>query len=152
MKKLIIAVLCILLLGCAYAEEETAVAEYTAEQIDLDLSVLSGTVVYAQVYNMAMDPESYVGKIVKISGYFDYFRDSETGIVYTACVIPDATACCAQGIEFVWAGEHMFPDDYPEPGVNVTATGLFETYMEGDYMYIHLTDAEVLWETDGPST
>ena len=35
-------------------------------------------------------------------------------VVYHACVIPDATACCAQGIEFTLAGDHRWPDDYPE--------------------------------------
>ena len=74
------------------------------ETIDLDLSQMSGTIAYAQVYQMISDPEAYVGKIIRMTGYFDVFEDQDTGIVYTSCVIPDAAACCAQGLEFEPAG------------------------------------------------
>ena len=54
-------------------------------------------------------------------------------------VIADATACCAQGLEFVWDdGTHAFPDEYPEPGTEVEVTGTFETYDENGVTYCHL--------------
>ncbi len=129
----------------AAAAAETA-AEETAPLVpDLDLSTMSGTFVYAQIYQMTVDPYTYVDKIIRLSGYYDYFEDASTGMVYTACVVPDATACCSQGIEFVWAGEHVYPDEYPERGTDLTVTGRFELYQEGEYMFIHLADAEVEW-------
>ena len=79
-------------------------------------------------------------------GYFDVFEDQDTGIVYTSCIIPDAAACCAQGFEFIWADDHAWPEAYPEPGTYLTVTGRFETYLEDDWMYIHLVDAQVEWE------
>jgi len=120
----------------ASAEEQTA---------DLDLSNASATVIYAQVYNMMVEPEAFLGKIVRLTGYFDYFEDMQRDLVYFSVLIPDATACCAQGIEFVWAGEHDWPDDYPEPGEEITVCGRFDIYQEDGYEYIHLTDAEVTW-------
>ena len=54
---------------------------------------------------------------------------------------PDATACCSQGIEFVLAGEHTFPDDYPNENAIITVTGLFDTYQEGEYRYCTLREA-----------
>ncbi len=114
--------------------------------IDLDMSGMSGTVVYAQIYNLLSDPAPWLGKIIRMAGYYNFYNDQEQGIVYHACIIPDATACCAQGIEFVWAGEHNWPDDYPEEGTDITVTGRLEIYEENGYNYLHLVDAEVLWE------
>ncbi len=114
--------------------------------VDLDMSGMSGTVVYAQIYNLLSDPAPWLGKILRIAGYYSFFDNQEQGVVYHACIIPDATACCAQGIEFVWAGEHNWPDDYPEEGVDITVTGRLEIYEENGYSYLHLVDAEVLWE------
>lgn len=137
---------CILMLHpvCGFARQENA-AEQT---IDLDLSPFSGTMVYAQIYQMAAHPEDYMGKIIRLSGWYDVFTDSETGLTYTVCYIPDATACCVQGIEFIWAGEHSLPEDYPEPGAEIVVTGRFETYFEGDWEYMRLADAQVVWQAE----
>ena len=116
--------------------------------VDLDLSEMSGTIVYAQIYNLMSDPTPWIGKTIRMAGDYSYYNDQDQGIVYHACIIPDATACCAQGIEFVWAGEHNWPDDYPEEGADITATGRLEIYEENGYRYLHLVDAEVLWEAE----
>lgn len=140
---------CLLLAAPAavFAEQESAlIPAYPEQSIDLDLSRFSGVVVYAQIYQMAIHPEDYLGMIVRLSGWYDVIKDSDTGIVYTLCLIPDAAACCTQGVEFVWAGRHSFPDDYPSPGAEITVTGRFETYFEGEWEYMHLTDAIVRWE------
>ena len=117
------------------------------QAVDLDLSVLSSTVVYAQVYNLMYDTESWLGKIIRMAGYYNYYDDTEHGVVYHACIVPDATACCTQGIEFVWAGEHIWPDDYPEIGTDIVVTGRLEIYEEDGRQYLHLVDSEVLWGT-----
>ncbi len=133
----------------ALAEKESMAAPiYDAGSIDLDLSDMSGTVVYAQIYQMAIYPEEYIGKIVRLSGWFDLFTDSSTNIVYTVCYIPDASACCAQGIEFVWMGNHDFAMDYPEAGTEIVVTGRFETYFEDGYEYMRLADAELIWSKE----
>ncbi|MBQ8092963.1 MAG: hypothetical protein IJ242_05235 [Clostridia bacterium] len=115
--------------------------------VDIDLSQMSGTVVYAQVYNILMDPQAYLGKTIRMSGYYDIYEDSVNNAVYFSCIIPDATACCAQGIEFIWAGDHTYPDDYPEPGTDVIVTGRLESYTEGGYDYLHLVDSDVVFLT-----
>ena len=121
-------------------------ASALAEPVDLDLTVLSGTVVYSQVFNMTQDPEAYSDMVVKLKGNLSYYQDPDTGKEYFAAVIADATACCAQGIEFVWAGDHAFPEDYPPLDTEVTVVGTFGTYEEYGYTYLQLTDAEVTWE------
>ena len=112
--------------------------------IDLDLAGMSGTVVYAQVYNLLSDPSPWLGKMIRMAGYYSCYDDQEHGIVYHACVIPDATACCSAGIEFVWEGNHSWPEDYPEIGTDIVVTGRLEVYQEDGYDYLHLLDAELI--------
>lgn len=139
---------CSFLTACSSSAVDTGAAAPTAAPLvaDLDLSTLSGTVVYSQVYNMMYEPEAYIGKVIKMAGYYSAYEDTERGVVYHACVIPDATACCAQGIEFIWGGEHQWPDDYPGEGTDIIVTGRLETYDEDGYLYLHLVDAEVTWD------
>lgn len=141
---LVIAVLCAAWGVCGWAEAPTEEPLI----IDLDLSQMSDTIVYAEVFQMMIDPEAYIGKVIRLSGWFDVFSDVETGMIYTSCNTSDATACCAQGIEFVWAGEHVYPQDYPAPGADLTVTGRFETYLENGYEYVHLVDAQVEWAVE----
>jgi exonuclease VII large subunit len=99
--------------------------------------------VYSEVYNMMYEPDRYLGKRIKMNGQFAVYENPNTGAVYTACIIMDATACCSQGLEFVLAGEHNYPADYPERGTEITVVGTFQTYEENGYMDYHLVDAEM---------
>lgn len=116
-------------------------------QIDLDLTKLSSTMVYAEVYNMTTSPEAYIGKTVKMTGSFTIFQATDDygqvipDSLYFACIIADAAACCAQGIEFVLEGDYAYPDDYPELESSITITGEFQTYEENGRTYVHLVNA-----------
>ena len=147
MKKtfLLLWLLAAALLLCACGKKPAA----APVAIDLDLSQMSGTMVYSQVYNMMADPDPYLGKTVRITGLFDYYKDAATNKLYLACIIPDATACCSQGIEFEWAGEHAYPEDYPEPGTGVTVTGRLDSYVEDEWLFLCLRDTEVIWSPQG---
>ena len=119
----------------------------TASDVDIDLTAMSSTMVYAEVYNMMYSPNDYIGKTVRMRGQFALYQatDAAGNVVpdsrYFACVIADATACCQQGLEFVLAGNYAYPADYPALGTDITVVGPFRTYMEGQYLYCHLTDA-----------
>ena len=88
---------------------------------------------------MMVSPEQYIGKTVKMDGLFAYYHDESTGNYYFACIIQDATACCAQGIEFVLTEDYVYPDDYPEVDEEICVVGVFDTYQEGDYTYCTTT-------------
>lgn len=117
--------------------------EAPSDGIDVDLTVLSSTMVYSEVYNMMSSPENYIGKTVKMQGPFALYHDEVSSNYYFACLIQDATACCAQGIEFILKGEHKYPDDYPEVGTEICVIGMFDTYQEGEYTYCTLRDASL---------
>lgn len=132
-------------------ESITSAAQNTNTEtgIDVDLTTLSSTMVYAELSNMLMAPDDYIGKTVKMRGQFDFYQVVDQNgqpipnQIYFACIIQDATACCAQGLEFVLAGEHSFPDDYPEQGAEITVIGIFDVYEEDGYQYPQLTHAEL---------
>ena len=115
-----------------------------SNNLDVDLTKLSSTMVYSEVYNMMYTPDDYIGKTVKMKGQFAYYEDPETKAQYFACIIADATACCSQGLEFVLSGEHNYPDDYPELGSEITVTGTFELYEENGAQYCRLADARLV--------
>ena len=111
------------------------------KSIDVDLTAMSSTMVYSEVFSMLDTPDDYIGKIVKINGIFAYYYDEASVNYYYACIIRDATACCSQGIEFVLTDEYVYPDDYPEVEEDLTVIGRFDTYTEGDHLYCTLRDA-----------
>ena len=110
----------------------------SAAGADVDLTRLSATMVYAQVFNMIVEPEKFEGKTVKMRGQFMVYPMDKNENVY-AVVISDATACCQQGLEFKWQGEHAYPADYPPEGSEIEVTGTFTTGQTPDgfdYFYI----------------
>lgn len=115
-----------------------------SNNLDVDLTKLSSTMVYSEVYNMMYTPDDYIGKTVKMEGQFAYYEDPETKAQYFACIIADATACCSQGLEFILTGEHTYPNDYPELGSEITVTGTFEVYTENGFQYCRLKDAALV--------
>ena len=140
MKRIIAGALLFLLLlsGCG---GKNAAEFLTEDGVDLDLTKLSGTMVYAEVFNMRYEPENYYGKVVRIEGFFSAYPNPETGEYYFNCIVPDATACCSQGIRFEPSDALVYPDDFPENGVTVTVCG---TYTQDDASYMGcLSDASM---------
>lgn len=111
-------------------------------EVEIDLTQLSSSMIYAQVYDMVYNGDNYLGKKVKVKGPFSYFQETD-GREFFAVLVSDATACCSQGIEFVLDGEHTYPNDYPELGTEITVTGEFDYYTEGYATYCQLLHAEM---------
>lgn len=123
--------------------EEELTSNMDHEGIDVDLTVLSSTLVYAEIYNIMFYPENYIGKTVKMRGQYYSSYYEETGEYYHYVVIEDAIACCQQGVEFIWNGEHIFPDDYPSDGTEVEIIGMFDTYEELGRSYLYIATDEI---------
>ncbi len=119
-------------------------ADSNDQEVDVDLTVMSSTMVFAEVSSMIQEPDPFIGKSIKMAGQFAIYEDVSTGNVYCACIVQDATACCQNGIEFVLEGEPEYPFGYPEIGEEITVTGIFDTYEENGFYYITLRDAHLL--------
>lgn len=122
----------------------------SGEGVDYDLTAMSGDMVYATVYQLMMDPKTYVGKTFRIKGTYYSAYVEETGKRYFYCIVSDATACCAQGLEFVWGdGSHSYPDEYPQEESTIIVEGTFDTYREKEdsiVSYCRLSDAAIVVE------
>ena len=117
-----------------------------SEEDYIDITGMSADMIYAVVYDMMCRPNDYIGKTVKIEGLFSYYCDPATENEYYACIIEDARACCAQGMEFVPQEQYKYPEDYPEMFDAITVTGTFDIYYEGeqqDIAYMTLRDAVI---------
>ena len=128
---------------------ESKPSQPAAGKVDVDLTVLSSTMVYSEVYNMLYnDPAHYLGKTVKARGTFSIYQLVTDGVlqpdpVSYACIISDAAACCAKGMEFVLKDDLAYPDDYPELGAEITVIGEFQSYEENGMTWYHLANARL---------
>ena len=151
-------ILCVLLIALTLVPFAACGGENTAQKpaaegaegtaaVDVDLTVLNGIMVYSEVNSMISFPDNYIGKTVKMQGQFTIYQATdENGAfipdkMFFACMIADATACCAQGLEFALAGKPAYPDEYPELGAEITVVGTFEWYEEDGCRYYRLGNA-----------
>lgn len=124
-------------IGGEYVEEEPLGEADT--NVDVDLTVLTPNMVYAEVSNMMMYPDNYLGKTIKVSGpYFPMYYDV-TDNYYHYVLIEDALACCQNGMEFIWdEGTHTYPDEYPKEDDVIEIVGELKSYKEENYTYYYL--------------
>ncbi|MBQ4377922.1 MAG: hypothetical protein II821_01820 [Treponema sp.] len=115
-----------------------------SEKIDYDLSEMNSDLVYASVFQMMIEPESFTNKVIKMRGNFTVYENSPTmngGRTY-AVIISDALACCKQGIEF----HYDFNGNEPKDGDVVTVTGVYTTgFLPDDvqFNFVQATSVEM---------
>ena len=167
MRKIIVTLSCILLVGCGGVKKadvvsstdinniesntQTTGADIKSEepkadgQVDYDLSSMGPDMVYATIYQMMIDPKSYVGKSFKVTGNYYSSYSKENDQYYHFCMVKDAAACCAQGLELLWADDSMNKhENCPDEEALVTVEGVFETYEEGQNTYGRLKDVRLV--------
>lgn len=113
----------------------------TPDDIDVDLTKMSATMIYSEVSAILYETEKYIGKKIKMHGNATFFYDDILDQYYFACVIQDATLCCAQGLEYVLIDEYSYPYGYPAEGEYIEVVGTLDTYNEGELVYVTLKDA-----------
>lgn len=123
-----------------FSEETSKDTAAETESKIVDLTEMNATMVYSEVFAMMTEPEEYMGKTIKMTGVCNRYTDIKTGADYYACIITDATACCAQGIEF------QLPEgtSYPGMGETITVIGTFGSYTEDENEYYVLLDSKLL--------
>ena len=127
----IMVILCVvvLLAGCGKEEKNNAEREI------IDMTHMSGNVIYGEVFAMMMEPQEYEGKTICIKGLFNMQKDKETGQDYYFVLITDAQACCQQGIELKGKDDAP-PRGLPAIGGEMVVEGKFGKYeMNGREYY-----------------
>ena len=114
-----------------------------AKSVDVDLTQLSSTMVFAEVYQIVNDPEAYRGKTVKMQGTYVTSTLEGTTRKYHAILISDATACCEQGLEFTFPDKNTSGKPLPKEGDVVTVLGSFSSYKEGENNFFYVKGSVV---------
>lgn len=104
--------------GASPAQAEEAAASEGYTQIDYDLSGFNGMMTYSQIYNMAVSPSSYEGKVVRLSGAIS--RRTENGQEVYSVTTYDEEGCCTQKIDL-----GLSEGQNPVAGKQMTVTGVF---------------------------
>lgn len=115
--------------------EATEVPAAESSVAEIDLTNMSATMVYSYVFNMFSAPDAFIGQRFKIQGIYDEWLWEEANQTYHYVIIADATACCAQGLEFILTDESA---TYPQPGDEIEISGVFSTYEEEGNLYIQI--------------
>ena len=163
MKKLLVSlmVLCALA-GCsggASAPSDSSgevtdadVVEVTQEAVDteaeehvdeIDLTMMSPTMLFAEVVNMTRTPKKYDGAMVTLRGGLMILAvDLETGVGSYSCYVEDATKCCQRGIGFT-IDRPLEDTSILVEGSEVTIKGTFEIYEMGGRNFVRIADCEI---------
>lgn len=129
------------------AQPEPSQPQAGAGDVDVDLTTLSSTMVFAEVSSLMYDPIPYLGQRVRMEGIFSvdhaYTMEGEVDLSqnYFYCIIEDALACCAQGLEFSLAGDYAYPEDYPAEGDTIRVVGTVEFFEVNGFRHLRLGDA-----------
>ncbi|MBP5604217.1 MAG: hypothetical protein J6X60_01555 [Ruminiclostridium sp.] len=118
--------------------DTTAAPGPSAGNVDIDLTKMNATMIYSIIYDLMVKPNDYYGKTLMVDGYFDTVVNEQLGVRYFFVVVPDATACCAQGLEFKRPEDRVYPDDYPEPGKGIRVRGVLGSYEENGQPYAYI--------------
>lgn len=109
-------------------------------EVDIDLTGMDGTMIYSTVYDMTTNPDTYLGKTISLKGNFTSSYDEASKTNYFFVVVGDTTACCSQGVEFIWdENKHTYPDDYPPENSEVEISGVFGQYDENGNTYYYIS-------------
>ncbi len=131
--------LMVTLAGCSEDSSADVSTVQQSQTADIDLTTMSSTMVYSQVYDMLINPADYAGKSIKLEGtyYSEYYEITDT--TYNFVIINDATGCCPQGLEFISNSE----EGYPQQGDTISMIGVFDIYSEGNNQYYRITTEEL---------
>jgi uncharacterized membrane protein YcgQ (UPF0703/DUF1980 family) len=106
---------------------------------DKDILVINEKMFIAQVNDVYLNTEDYLGKTIKLEGIFkseQYYEDVEP----YCFVIRYGPGCCGSdgnaGFEVKWNNGRA--QTYPNAESWVEATGVLKTYTEDDYQYLYL--------------
>ena len=143
-KQLVITILLVLILVLLTAcpSKDGSKSAKASDGVDIDLTKMSKTMIYSEVFNMVNSPNKYIGKTVKLTGNFSWYFNSAVKDFTPAVIVQDAAACCSQGVEFTMA--NFDKDSMPEVGTEMTIQGSFETYTKGSNIYWRLKDTVIL--------
>ena len=123
---------------------QEAVDTEAEEHVDeIDLTMMSPTMLFAEVVNMTRTPKKYDGAMVTLRGGLMILAvDLETGVGSYSCYVEDATKCCQRGIGFT-IDRPLEDTSILVEGSEVIIKGTFEIYEMGGRNFVRIADCEI---------
>ncbi|OON89045.1 MULTISPECIES: hypothetical protein [unclassified Pyramidobacter] len=112
---------------------------------DIDLAAMGRTMLFAAVYDIKNNPESYLGRRIKMTGQFAIIQGADAqgqpdpDKIFYNCVIPMAQ----NSLEFGVAGELYYPEDFPDLEAPITVEGVYEKYEDNGTTYYRVGQSAI---------
>ena len=106
------------------------------KKVNYDFTKLNYNMTSALLFDMLVNQDKYLGKVMRFKGLFDYY-ETENERLYFALLF-DATACCQIGVNFEDKTK-KFPEDFPDTMEDVVVTGTYSVRILSDgseYFYL----------------
>ena len=121
---LTLMLLAVLISGCGNSNE----GDSSGNDIDVNLSTLSATMLFAEIINIMNRPEDYLGQVIKIHGeYFNYYHEENNQYIHFVLVF-DEMDCCEQRFQFRVNEDFGSPEELFEIGEGIEIIGVFQSY------------------------
>ena len=91
--------------------------------IDYDFTKMNFNIATAQIFNMTVEADKYLGKVVKFQGQFMSIEEEGYTSRFFSVLQYDATACCQTGFMFFLPEDKKYPDDYPAEMSDIEVCG-----------------------------
>ena len=122
-------IIIVLIAGCAGSgESQNADVNRDAVHVDVDLTGLSTTVLSAEMMNIIVNSQDYLGQTIRVSGTYDFIIHEPTGEYYHYIITVLGDECCREGFEIVLNGDSIGRDNYPAVGAQIQVDGVFSRY------------------------
>ena len=135
--------LSILVSGCGNSNG----GESEGDNIDVNLSALSATMLFAEITNIMNNPEAYLGQVIKIRGeYFNFYHEGSDEYIHFVLVLDEA-GCCNEGFQFRVGEEFGSPEELIETEAEIEVIGVFQSsgVEEWGSYYLAVEELEILW-------
>lgn len=114
-----------------------------ASDLSLDLTNFSPVEAFDVATNINKNPKEYLGTKIKVNGHYECANNNNTDGFVHGIVLDKEDLCCSPYFEFIWKGEHSYPEDYPEEYEDIQIEGILKSYKEGEQTYYYLDINEI---------
>jgi hypothetical protein len=125
------------------SESENSTSIEPDPRVDVDLTVMSSTMVFAEVNRIVTDPIGTLGNKIKAEGAFDIFTDEDADQNFYYIIIFDALECCQEGLEMIFPESYTFPEDYPSQDEEIEVIGTLSSHNDYGVEYYYLSVEEI---------
>jgi len=132
----LICLIVALLAGCA---EE---ADSSADEVDIDFTSMSDTMVGPLVINMFTAPDGFVGQRVRMSGLYEFH--AVQGYTFHLLTVVEGDGCCdAVMFEFQLNDETEMQEGVLQNGTNLEVTGTIRQFEFNNNLFLFLDADEI---------